>query len=869
MGNRITIWLFCFCAIAMSAVFWPTLPSKNLIAVAFSVVMILSLLILLLHNAKQPNKTDQFLVLLSVIAHGALTGMLWLASVGHLHYAWQLPKDKIQQDVTILARVLSGGCLQHNGDGHTSSQSEHKVFYYTVEVEQLNQQSVEKALSISSNNLPLSGIGTFKARLSHNPHHMRRQNSAAIPFRCLQDGDTFSAQVKLKPAYGAANPVGLNQQKLMVGQGIHATGYIKSLDVLSIRAQRSIRNGLSEHLVALDLRNTKWWLALLLGIRSELSNQDWELLQRTGTGHLFSISGMHLGIVAACVVLLFNGTVLLLYWLGMLLTERSTLYKRASPNVRYKMRVVELSHRLMRCMAGHVAPIRFMAMLSVIAIAYAYTVLSGMALPVVRAFVLLSVACVIAVTNRVLRPLHIALFMVFALILLFPLGLLNASFYLSVVAVLVIWFVHNTFKLSLKPWYLAAICIQVSLSVLKIPISLLWFSSASAISVLANMVAVPIVTVLLPIALLSLLGQSVFPALKSVIVCADYVLSWLFDFLTKLSNQHFVMFDVTISTAQSWCIAVLVLLLALPRFRARRWSVALLALPLLSSYLVHNDNVWYMHVMDAGQASAVAITKGQHALIIDSGASYQGVARTAEEYLLPMLSDMKIRTIDYVFHTHSDMDHAGGLSAVKASPLARNALYFAPTDGCERGKVILWQGLTVTMLWPMPGNKEDSNAQSCVLHISDGNHSVLIAGDIERTSEYALLTQHNLALSQSDVTADVLVAPHHGSRTSSTNAFISAVSPRAVIYTQGYENRWKFPAKAVVERYRKHNVTQFLTSVTGYVRVSIEQVGNVSRGQHNSLRHSRKNNAETLSIETMRHDISKRWYMPSYSPRHL
>ena len=131
------------------------------------------------------------------------------------------------------------------------------------------------------------------------------------------------------------------------------------------------------------------------------------------------------------------------------------------------------------------------------------------------------------------------------------------------------------------------------------------------------------------------------------------------------------------------------------------------------------------------------------------------------------------------------------------------------------------------------------------------------------------MTQHNLALSQSDVTADVLVAPHHGSRTSSTNAFISAVSPRAVIYTQGYENRWKFPAKAVVERYRKHNVTQFLTSVTGYVRVSIEQVGNVSRGQHNSLRHSGKNNAETLSIETMRHDISKRWYMPSYSPRHL
>lgn len=137
---------------------------------------------------------------------------------------------------------------------------------------------------------------------------------------------------------------------------------------------------------------------------------------------------------------------------------------------------------------------------------------------------------------------------------------------------------------------------------------------------------------------------------------------------------------------------------------------------------------------------------------------------------------------------------------------------------------------------------------SCVVRIAAQSGSVLIPGDIEKESEYALITKE-LARGTSTLNADILIAPHHGSKTSSTDIFIKHVTPKAVIYTQGYENRWRFPALNVVERYRQHNVQQYFTSSEGYTLVTFRK--------------------GSFKVNTLRSDLKKRWYLKGKPPRHL
>ncbi|GFD70813.1 hypothetical protein KUL113_02330 [Tenacibaculum sp. KUL113] len=253
-------------------------------------------------------------------------------------------------------------------------------------------------------------------------------------------------------------------------------------------------------------------------------------------------------------------------------------------------------------------------------------------------------------------------------------------------------------------------------------------------------------------------------------------------------------------------------------------------------------------MLDAGQASAITVTKGDRAIIIDSGAQFRGNAMTATQYLFPLLKNLKVKHVDHVIHTHSDNDHAGGLSTVMAHPIADNATFYSPTFGCERDTMFDWQGLTISFLWPLKGNDQDNNAMSCVVRIAAQSGSVLIPGDIEKESEYALITKE-LARGTSALNADILIAPHHGSKTSSTDIFIKHVAPKAVIYTQGYENRWRFPALNVVERYRQHNVQQYFTSSEGYTLVTFRK--------------------GSFEVNTLRSDLKKRWYLKGKPPRHL
>ncbi|WP_394220377.1 DNA internalization-related competence protein ComEC/Rec2 [Alteromonas gracilis] len=858
MVNRITIWLSCFCAGAISAVFWQKLPSLDSMAVITAILIIVGVVNLLsqYYNADQQTTLG---ALLCTAVSGLLVGVLWVASVGHFYYAWQLPHGKIQQDVTISGRVISGGCAASPASRTLDT------YHYIVAIETLNNHSTATLLK----NIPLKDALTFvfdfKVRLTHAHYskvsevpknhvsdtHSHDHNHGAYKqpkfglaaynnrTECLNNGDRFTAVVKLKPAYGLANPIGFNRQQHLVSQFVHATGYIKSVSSIQSSHHHSERRALAKTLSYLQLEHKAWWNALLLGDKRAFTNDDWTLLQRTGTGHLFSISGMHLSIVAGVCLLLLNPLVFTFAQAVGRPVTKLEMMLQSWPGFKF------------------VAPVRILVFCVVMASCAFYVLLSGSALPVVRAFILLCIGCLLSTARLVWRPLNIGLAMLALSLLFFPLSMLGASFYLSIGAVFFIWFLVCVLGLHRGTWYTVLLKLQIALSVFMMPLTLIWFGSVSFIAIIANLIALPIITLLMPISLFSLLSLHYlnieFVNRISVLVLqyCDLLFGYLLHLLDKLSRFNWSAVNLLIDSGAAICAVGAIVLVMLPSWRFKALCSLLLFIPAVSGVVgwqpQHGES-WTLHVMDAGQASAIMVTKGERAIIIDSGAQYNGVAQTASQHMLPLLEKLKVQSIDHVIHTHSDNDHAGGAMTLKQHVKTANAAFYSPTNGCERGKVFIWQGLTIQFMWPLKGNTLDTNATSCVVKIHDTMGSVLIPGDIEKSSEYALIV-HEQKIGSFALNSDILIAPHHGSKTSSTDIFIKKVNPRAVIFTQGFENRWKFPAKSVAKRYENNEVTQYLTSYHGYTRVTFNKIN--------------------FKIETQRVNLKKRWYLQARAPRHL
>lgn len=897
--NRITIWLSCFCVSAISAVFWPTLPSQSTLAVLTAIVINLCVLMAIQSRLGRQSSQSSF-ARLTAAACGVVTGVIWQASVGHFYYAWQLPDDKIQQDVTITGTVLRGGCTASvAGESLLENESDH-FRRYVIDVHTLDRKPIDSILVAPPGITPLTTLGQFNVYLTHrlSAYSHRPNNTAREPIAllsqsredtesedsfavrpsemgaysphvlapCLHDGDYFEAVVKLKPAYGVANPVGFNRQQYLVSQNIHATGYIKQLGHKGLRHQHSLRETLASSLNVLQLEQGPWWFALLLGIRHQLSTEDWTLLKNTGTGHLFSISGMHLGIIALSVLLISN---LVIFAVAML--------KSVSFATHLKQQFGRLSPI---SIFTYPAPIRGFTLLMVLWCCYVYMGISGNALPVVRAYVLLTLTCLLALTPVAMRPIHVLLLMLSASIVLFPLGILSASFYLSIGAVAAILFFIARFRLHLKPWIVASFQLQCLLSITLLPLTVLWFGQGSIIALVTNLIAVPVIMLLLPVGFALLLLTTYLPddswlygQCKTIFAQLDSVFGGLLSSLRFLAELPYSSLIQQWNFATVLCITMLVFVLFLPSWRFKKVTLILLALGALTVFLPYNKARWTVHVLDAGQATAIVITQGRRAITVDSGAQYEGVATTAQEFLIPLVRKWQIKTIDHVIHTHSDNDHAGGYHVLAQAYEAQNARFYSPTNGCVRGKRIQWQGLNIDFLWPKEGNQIDSNATSCVVKVSDGHNAVLLPGDIEKESEYALLIAQQRDKVE-EVQANVLIAPHHGSKTSSTDVFIQSVffqsvMPKAVIYTQGFENRWSFPALEVVNRYQHRGVRQLLTSYHGYMAINFEA------GKRCEVNKTSRNSkvdgscTQTIEIQTQRAHLTRRWYLPPYLPSHL
>jgi competence protein ComEC len=333
-------------------------------------------------------------------------------------------------------------------------------------------------------------------------------------------------------------------------------------------------------------------------------------------------------------------------------------------------------------------------------------------------------------------------------------------------------------------------------------------------------------------------------------------LDLIWQWLIYLSNLEWLFIDVSHKTLMT--ILVMSGFIFISYFLALPKKIILMAalfiFPLTSFYFEHQkrNNEWQVSVLDVGQGLSVVIEKNGHAILYDTGASYPSGFNMVESVISPYFQYRGIETIDHLILSHADNDHAGGLSFIdkqvalnkisvekikyNESSKITEQYSFAEKSSCKQTDDFTWQGLTFSVLWPVTiQDKENDN--SCVIHISDGKYSVLLTGDISRKVEKLLTATPDIA---KKLKADVIIAPHHGSKTSSSLRFIEAVNPEAVIFSAGFLNRWHMPNKAVLKRYENFNVTPYSTADQGMIQIKMDQQG--------------------LEIESYREHINPYWF---------
>ncbi len=611
--------------------------------------------------------------------------------------------------------------------------------------------------------------------------------------RMVHAGETWRLQVKLKPPHGFMNPGGFDYEQWLYQRGIHATGYVKNaaanerLQAAPWYSLDRLRERIAARLVAEGGAFGALWAALAVGDKSAISAEDWQLLTATGTNHLMAISGLHIGLVAG-----------LVFWLA----------RRALPMT-----------WLRRYTAQQMA-----AVLALLA-ALIYAALAGFAIPTQRALVMLAVVLVAVMLNRPVRPgqsLALALLLV---LVIDPRSVLAAGFWFSFMAVAVIAYAFAG-RLAPAPRWQQWLQVQWVIALALLPVSLFLFQQGSLAAPLANLLAVPLVSLLVvPLVLLALLAWPMGILFKGLLTLAGWVmtplwagLGWLAGHPLAVWQQHWPSWPLLLLA-----LAGLALLLA-PRGVPQRWLGALLVLPgVLNAPNRPSEGGFWLTLLDVGQGLAVYVETRQHNLLFDTGARFSPRFDIGERVVVPFLRSRGIETLDKLVISHGDNDHRGGAESILAAIAVEqiegqdlDRLDDVTGTACRAGMSWRWDGVEFRYLHPDRDYRKTNN-HACVLQISSPAGRLLIAADIEAKVEAGMLQRDAASLP-----ADVLVVPHHGSHSSSSTAWLSAVHPRLALISAGYRNRFGHPAEAVVKRYRQQGARVLNTASSGAIAIRFE-----------------------------------------------
>lgn len=609
----------------------------------------------------------------------------------------------------------------------------------------------------------------------------------------VRGADCWLLTLRIKTPHGSQNPGGFDYEGWLFRQHIGAVAVVRAAERCDATGHAPIlqwRQRLRDVLEAAmpETPARALLIALVLGDDSGLSAADWQAFRLTGTTHLIAISGFNLAIVAGCAFFL-------LRWLW-----------AAWP------------------MATRWMPAQRAAAVGAAVIAAGYTALAGAEPPVLRALAMLWVGLAALALHRRVHPFR-ALALAWGLILLAdPFAVLAPGLWLSFGAVAAIFWLAGG-RLGREPGWHLALRLQLLLGLLLAPMTLFFFAGTAWIAPFVNLVAVPVFAVLTPLALLatSLSGVSMTLAMP-LWTCTERALSWVHLCLQALAETHAAGWQAAAPPAAALGLALLGLVLwAAPRGLPLRPLGLLCLLPLLWPPVQAPTRGFHLTALDVGQGLAVVVRTAQHTLLFDAGPAYEEGFDAGRSVVVPYLLGQGVRQLDRLLISHGDLDHAGGAQAVREllhPALEQGALRGEP---CRAGQQWQWDGVQFRVLQGMEVPGASDNDRSCVLRIETGRYAVLLPADIEQKAEARLLAADTTALR-----ADLLLAPHHGSRSSSSVAFVEAVNPDTVIFAAGFANRYAHPRPEVVARYARLGSAMHMTGHEGALQVEVDPEQGVS-----------------------------------------
>ena len=595
----------------------------------------------------------------------------------------------------------------------------------------------------------------------------------------LRAGERWRFAVRIKAPHGTVNPHGFDYELWLWEQGVQATGAVrarageepprrlaKTWRHPVEQARQSVRDAIVARID--DRASAGVVAALVAGDQNAIDRSDWDVFRATGVAHLMSISGLHVTMFA---------------WLAAAVVGAA--WRRSA--------------RL--CLRW---PAPQAALLGGLLLATAYALFSGWGVPAQRTLLMLAAVGWLRLSGR-RWPWPVTWLAACAVVVTVdPWALLQPGFWLSFVAVGVLFASDPGSAPAARGWRGRAAALlreQLVVTVALAPLTLLLFGQVSLVGLVANVVAIPWVTlVVTPLAMLGVVVPWAWDL-------AAVAVGWLAACLQVLAAWPLAVWSGSAPALWAGACGVaggVLLAMRLPP------SMRALGIPLLLPVLLWQaprppPGEFELLAADIGQGNAVLVRTARHTLVYDTGPRYGADSDAGQRVLVPLLRALG-ETVDMVVLSHRDSDHTGGAAAVLAQqPLAvvagsleESHLLQAvrPIAPCAAGQGWSWDGVGFRFLHPVAGEPAGkSNASSCVLRIANARQAALLAGDIEQPQEAALL-ERGAALA-----AGVLLVPHHGSKTSSSEAFLDAVRPHWALVQAGYRNRFGHPAAPVVERY--------------------------------------------------------------------
>ena len=753
--------------------------------------------LVLQHQASLPSPF--WLVLLPVcVAVGAwhraalvpcafAAGFLWASGAAHLRIADRLAPELEGRDLEVIG-VVSGLPVQTQ-----------RALRFDFEV--------ESAREAGARNVSVPA----KLRLAWYRAAAQEQGDeppvADGELRPLHPGERWRISVRLRRPHGNVNPHGFDYEAWLLERGIGATGYVRPRPAPEHLGERRAmldrielaREAVRERFLMV-LGNTPAsgiLAALAVGDQHAIANEEWRLFQRTGVTHLMSISGLHVTLVSSLVA-----------WLV------AALWRRA-PGLAPAL-----------CLW---LPARKAAAAAAVVAALGYTLVAGFAVPAQRTFYMVAVVAAAFWSGRIVAPSRTLALALGAVLAIDPWAVLAPGFWLSFGAVALIFYVAAGWS-SPEGWFAQWARIQWAITIGLAPAALLLFGQVSVVGPLANAVAIPIVSaVVTPLALTA----AVLPV-DAVLGLAAWFVERLLEFLEWCASLPIAVLERPVPPLWSVLLALTgIAWLLAPRGVPWRMTGLALMLPAfaLPAPRPAPGEAW-ITTLDVGQGLAVLVRTEGHALLYDTGPAYGPESDSGGRVILPVLRAAGIAHLDALIVTHRDLDHLGGAQSVLDSMEvgmlltslppgdALHALSVAPRR-CARSDAWEWDGVRFELLHPAAGDyavHRRANDLSCVLRVSAGSRAMLLTGDIERASEARIVERGQTGT----LRADVLLVPHHGSRTSSSEAFIDAVSPRWAVVAAGYRSRFGHPNARVLDRYRASGAKIARTDLDGAVGVRLD-----------------------------------------------